>query len=454
MPPNILLITADDLNASVPGCFGGVSGATPRLDGLAAEGMRFARAHVPVAVCQPSRSALMTGRRPHSNGAEGFEAIRDDVPVLPDVLRGAGYRFGILGKVDHLAPVERFHWQVIHTQAELGMGRDPLAYARAASAFISDAAHTSRPWFLLANAHDPHRPFHGSDDELNWWPQEVRDVVPAPSKIFGSGEADPPGFLPDHPLIRKEFAEYLSSVRRCDDVIGALLDVLEGSGQAEETVVIFLSDHGMPFPFAKANCYVQSTQTPLVIRWPGHIRPGVIEVSHFVSTLDLFPTFCTMAGVEAGAALELDGRCLTPLFAGERQSDRTQMVTMFHETAAKERYEMRAIQTAESLYVWNHWSDGQREYRAENMFGLTWNSMLAAGAADPALNERNKFYVKRQPEEFYDLIEDPHALQDLTDRPSRRSQVENLRHELLKDLQVHGDPLAGAFGDFMYEAEG
>ncbi|GAA1023651.1 sulfatase atsG [Acrocarpospora pleiomorpha] len=446
MTPNILLITADDLDATVPGCFGGTANTTPRLDRLAAEGMRFLRAHVPVAVCQPSRSALMTGRRPHRNGAQGFEPVLDEVPVLPDLLRPVGYRFGILGKVSHLAPQERFGWDTVRTEEQLGTGRDPQAYARAAAEFIADAA---RPWFLLANAHDPHRPFHDSETEHAWWPEETRTDVPPPSKVFDPEEADPPGFLPDLALVRKEFAEYLSSARRCDDVVGAVLDVLDASGQAGNTLVIFLSDHGMPFPFAKANCYVQSTRTPLVIRWPGHIAAGRTEGSHFVSSLDLFPTLCTAAGVDAGP--DLDGRCLTSLFTGGRQAGREHMVTVFHETAARERFEMRAIQTAEQLYVWNAWSDGDRSYRAENMFGHTWPAMLKEGTENSEMARRNEFYRTRCPEEFYDLTGDPHALDNTAGTGRHRKERDELRSLLLADLQSHGDPLADAFARFAAE---
>lgn len=94
--PNILFITADDMEGTTPGAFGGQNDVTPALDALAASGAVFERAHVPIAVCQPSRSAMMTGRWPHRNGAEGFEPIDDDVPVLTRLLADVGYRAGIL----------------------------------------------------------------------------------------------------------------------------------------------------------------------------------------------------------------------------------------------------------------------------------------------------------------------------------------------------------------------
>ena len=104
--PNLLLITADDLNYDSVAAYGcAVPGVTPNIDRLAREGLRFTRGHVTIAVCQPSRSVMMTGRYPHHNGARGFEPIRDDVPTLPDELRKAGYLNGILGHPPSLCSV-------------------------------------------------------------------------------------------------------------------------------------------------------------------------------------------------------------------------------------------------------------------------------------------------------------------------------------------------------------
>ena len=112
--PNILLITADDMNWNAPGCFGGrTPDITPNIDRLASEGVRFEHAHITIAVCQPSRSVLMTGRYPHRNGAEGFQPINTSVPTLQEQLKEAGYLQGILGTVKHLAPREKYKWDMV-----------------------------------------------------------------------------------------------------------------------------------------------------------------------------------------------------------------------------------------------------------------------------------------------------------------------------------------------------
>jgi len=417
-PVNVLLITLDDMDAGTPGIFGGPPGVTPRIDALAGEGMVFRRAHVAAAVCQPSRSAIMTGRWPHRNGAEGFEPIADGVPLLTTLLAEQGYRCGILGKVTHLTPIERFGWDTAIDMPELGMGRNPEIYGAQAREFFSGAE--GRPWFLMANAHDPHRPFHGSIDEHQRWSAEQRATYPDPSGGLDVSDVAPPGFLPDLPGVREEFREYLASSRRADDVAAAVLDALDASSQAGRTLVLFLSDNGMAFPFAKANCYLRSTLTPFIVRWPGVVEPGSVVQDTFVSMLDLFPTVCDVLGIDPG---DVDGQSLMPLLTGSGSAGahRDKVFSVFHETAMKSRFEMRCVQDARWGYIWNAWSDGKTTYRAENMMGLSWAAMTAAAKADP------------------------HALRNLAESREHAGERDAARHALSEWMSTVGDPLGDRF---------
>jgi N-sulfoglucosamine sulfohydrolase len=433
---NVLLITADDMDAGSPSSFGGPAGITPHLDALAAAGRRFTRAHVVAAVCQPSRSAIMTGLVPHRNGAEGFEPINDGITLLTDLLAKAGYALGILGKVDHIAPVERFGWELKRSMRELGLGRDPEKYGQAAAEFFAQAG--DRSWFLMANAHDPHRPFHASEQERQKWSEEERAEIPAPSRTFAPGEAELPGFLSDVPGVRQEFAEYLASVRRCDDVVGAVLEALEATGQADDTLVLFLSDNGMAFPYAKANTYLRSTLTPLIVRWPGHLEPGTVDETTLVSSLDFFPTFCDVLGLEAPR--DLDGVSLHELWEDGTPLARDTMFTVFHETSAVKRFEMRCAQDRRWGYIWNQWAGGDRRYRAENMDGLSWPAMTEAAEHDPVVAERVRFYLERAPEELYDLEADPFGLRNLAGDPAHAEALDDFRGRLRDWMIEHGDP--------------
>jgi N-sulfoglucosamine sulfohydrolase len=388
----------------------------------------------------------MTGLWPHRNGAEGFEPINDGIGIINDLLKENGYLTGILGKVQHLQPVERFGWDLAVDMGDLGMGRNAEKYQSATEEFLARAMGEGRSWFLMANAHDPHRPFHGSEAERNFWPEEKRALYPAPSKVFKADDVEVPGFLPDLPDVRTEYAEYLSSARRCDDVVGGVLRALEQSGMADDTLVVFLSDNGMAFPFAKANCYLRSTLTPLIVRWPGVTRAGSENEEAFVNMLDLFPTFCDAAEIPVPEGL--DGHSITRLLRNEQNLDdraRNKIFTVFHETAGKNRYEMRCVQDDRFGYIWNAWADGVTHYKAENMWGLSWNAMSEAAKTDSSIRLRSDFYLHRSPEELYDYATDPDCLDNLAERPEFAGILADQRASLQAWMESTGDPLSGTY---------
>ena len=436
--PNILLITADDMNWDSPSCFGGqTADITPNIDRLASAGMRFGHAHITIAVCQPCRSVLMTGRYPHRNGAEGFEPINTSVPTLQEKLHEAGYFNGILGKVAHLAPAQKFPWDFVKRPQDLCWGRDPKLYYESATSFFEEAASKGRPFFLMANSHDPHRPFHGSLQERNRFKQNL-SRIPKPSRTYGTEEVQVPGFLPDLPQVRKEIAQYYSSVRRCDDTVGAIMRALRESGQAENTLTMFLSDNGMALPFAKTNCYLHSTRTPWIVTWPGKVEPGSVDRRHFISSIDFMPTALDAAGVEQPEGM--DGFSFLPVLLGRRQQGRDTVFTQFHQTAARRRYPMRCIQNRRFGYIFNPWSDGRRVFLNESQSGLTFNAMRAAAETDPQIAARVRLFQYRVVEEFYDFQDDPDALHNLIDEPRYRDEIDTMRQQLLDWMKRTNDP--------------
>ncbi len=427
--PNILLLVADDLNCNSVGAFGcKVPEVTPHIDALAAEGIRFDYAHVNISVCQPSRSTWMTGRYSHHSGGEGFFHLRKpNIPILPQLLRDAGYRVGILGKLQHSTPYGNFKWDLQQDQPQLGQGRNPRVYHDFATEFMRQSKEAGRPFFLMANSHDPHPPFFGADSAA-WYQAKNAPSAVKPSRVYQPQEITVPGFLPDLPEVRKELAQYFSSVRRCDDTVGAVLEALRENGAEQNTLVLFLSDNGMSFPFSKANCYLQSTKTPWIMRWPGMIKPGSVDSEHFISGIDMMPTFLEAVGLPQPA--EMDGRSFLPLLHGEKQDRRDLVFTQFYQTSGKQNYPMYCVQSRRFGYLYNAWSDGQREYRNNAMGGLTMKAMTKAAASNKAVAERVNFFFKRVPEEFYDFEQDPDALHNLIDDPKYKDEIGNMRQAL------------------------
>lgn len=457
---NILFITADDMNYNTPGVTGCLTpDITPNIDRLARDGVRFVHSHVTVAVCQPSRECLMTGRYPHRNGATGFYPIRQDVPTLQESLKASGYMLGIMGKVTHLKPDAKFPWDFKHDANELGNGRDPALYYRFTKEFLQQSKDSGKPFFLMANSHDPHRPFAGSDQEAQRPAKQAKKAkkakkteaaadadgnvtggrYPAPNRIYKPEEIAVPGFLPDLPDIRKETAQYYSSAHRCDQTVGEVLRALKESGLEENTLVMFLSDNGISMPFAKSNCYLTSTRTPWIVRWPGKVKAGVVDDRNFISGIDYMPTILDAAGLPLPEGM--DGRSFLPLLKGGEQKGRDRVFTCYNDNSGGRHYTMRCVQTKRFGYIYNAWSDGKYAYRVEPMGGLTFAAMERAAKEQKPVAERVQMLLYRVPEEFYDFEADPNALRNLVADPKYADDVAQMRQEIVAWMELTKDPL-------------
>ena len=260
--------------------------------------------------------------------------------------------------------------------------------------------------------------------------------------MYKADEIEVPGFLPDIPDVRKEIAQYYSSVRRCDDTVGAVMRALRESGQARNTLTMFLSDNGMALPFSKTNCYLHSTRTPWIASWPGRTKPGAVDKRHFISGIDFMPTALDAAG--SSKPRGMDGFSFLPVLLGKQQGGRDKVFTQFHQTSARRRFPMRTVQDHRFGYIFNPWSDGQRTFRNESQSGLTFKAMRAAAATDSDIAARVKLFQYRVVEEFYDFQNDPDALNNLADDPKYRNEIEKMRGELLLWMKRTADPAMAA----------
>jgi len=429
---NVLLFTADDMNGDSLGCYGcKVPDITPNLDRFAAQGMRFEWAHVNVAICQPSRGVLGTGRYSHRSGVTGFYHTDRDIPTIMESLRSAGYLTGILGKVRHSTPKANYQWDFSHDQSELGQGRDPMRYHQYCQEFLGRCRKDGKPFYFMVNSHDPHRPFH--DPRHPPFPGEAA----TPSRMYSTNEVKVPGFLPDLPGVREEISRYFNSVRRCDDTFGMVMKALKEAGFEDSTLVMFLSDNGIAVPFAKCNCYLASTHTPWVVRWPGMVRPGTMDSRHFISGIDFFPTIMEALGLPQPTGL--DGVSFVPLLKGGTQKGRDKVFTQIDHKAGGGFVPMRCVQDKHHGYIFTPWSDGAFRYRNNNE-GMSMKAMEEAAKTDPWIASRVALFRYRVPEEFYDLEKDPSALHNLIENPQYAGVVATMRNEMLAWMKRTGDP--------------
>ncbi|MEQ9411776.1 MAG: sulfatase [Fuerstiella sp.] len=449
-PLNVLFITLDDMNRDSVGVYGArVPETTPNIDRLASEGLRFEHGHVTIAICQPTRAVWMTGRYPHNSGALGFNRINAEVPTLPETLRASGYYTGILGKTEHVVPSRKDAFEYSRARTELHNGRNQELYGRFVAEFLTTAKKTNRPFFLMVNTHDPHRPFDNRKAAVDRKPMKVvagsrknkvkyQGDFPAPSRIYGPDEIVVPGFLPDLPEIREEIAQYYSSVRRADDVVGRVLGQLESAGFAQNTLVMLKSDHGIPVPFAKTNVWRHSTLTPWIVRWPGVVKPGTHETQHLVAGIDFAPTI--LDALDLKPLSGMDGRSFLPVLKGERQQERDFVFTHINTIASGRSYVMRSVQGKRYGLIWNGWSDAETVFRNESMSGLTWKAMVKAAESDAAVAARVQHYRHRVPFEFYDYQADPDALHNLIDDPAQQAAINDFRTRMAALMRATNDP--------------
>ncbi len=453
---NVVLITVDDMNCDSVGIFGcPIRGITPHIDRLARQGLRFEHAHVTIAICQPTRAVWMTGLFPHRNGALGFDPIRQGVPTLLEALKRGGYYTGILAKVSHVIPSRGSNWDVVVRANQLKTGRDPKLYHAHTARFLKQAAGSGRPFFLMANSQDPHRPFAGSSQERNRKLKNTKrrkgqkkaakpkQVFPSIPRTFTAKEIPVPGFLPDLPSIRQELSEYYASVHRADQIVGGVLRALDEAGVRDKTLVLFLSDHGMPLPFAKTNCWRHSTRTPWIIRWPGTVEPGQHDRRHMVAGIDLAPTILEAVGLPP--LPDIDGRSFVPVLRGQPQAGRDHVITHINRTAGKREFPMRSVTDRRFGYIFNAWADGKTVFRNESQSGLTMKAMQKAAAGNSIIAARVRLFLYRTPEELYDYDSDPDARHNLIDEPAHQQTVQRLRERLRKHMTATNDPQRLAF---------
>jgi N-sulfoglucosamine sulfohydrolase len=440
--PNLLIITVDDMSCDSVGAYGcKLKDTTPNMDRLAAQSFRFNYAHTVVGNCMPSRNVMWSGKYPHNNLIEGFRSITKEekkYPVLGEIVKDAGYFTGIRHKVSHSTPYSPFPWDIELGDERKDDAKNPESWGKAAAAGIGAAKKAGKPFCLLLNIADPHKPFYSEGKK--------GEVVPdknVPTKVFTAEEVPVPGFLPDDPAVRKELAMYYSSVRRADDSVGQILASLKASGEDENTIIVFLSDHGMPLPFAKTQLYHHSTRTPLMIRWPGVTKNGAVDDDHMISTVDLLPTILDMLQIAQPGGF--DGQSFAAVLKGEKQPERTMVFKEHNENSGGQNTPMRAVQTKDWLYIFTPWSNGTRVMSGATAGTVTCRQMRVLAKTNPQIAARIDLFDHRVPEEAYEVKYDPDALTNLIAKPEHAAQAAMLEKAMEDWMVKTNDPLLEVF---------
>ena len=401
--PNILYLHSHDTGRWVQPY--GYPVPTPNIQWLADQGVLFRKAFCVVPTCSGSRACLLTGQHGHSSGMLGLAhrgfSLRDYDHHIVHTLREAGYHSTLIGEqhiakrpdligFDEVIKIETTRVNEVVPAAARVLRRPPAS-----------------PFFLSVGFFETHREF--------FEPTSVRDTR----------YSLPPANLPDTPETRRDMAAFKASARSLDQGVGAVLDVLEETGLADDTLVLLTTDHGLAFPGAKATLYDRGLGVMLIVRGPGGFSGGKV-IDAMVTHLDIFPTLCELAGVPLKPWLQ--GSSLLPLLEAP---DRALHQEIFAGATWHAAYEpQRAVRTLRWKYI--------------RRFGDRDLPVLANCDDSPSKDVllRHGWGERRLPrEQLYDLVFDPNEAANLTDRGDAQPVLDDLRRRLDEWMAATADPL-------------
>lgn len=316
--PSFIFILIDDLGWKDLGCYGNEFYETPRVDTLAQQGMRFTQGYAAGNVCSPTRASILTGKYParlhltnwipkrkeaKPGEPDWTRHLRLEETTLAEALKSAGYVSACIGKW-HVG------WSEDHSPQRQGFADLPSTSCRPGTPdektdWITDdaedflEANKDKPFFLYLAYHAVHTPISADADVVAKYKSKAK-----------------PGNRPKNPT-------YAAMIEHLDSSVGRILDRLEALQIADRTVIIFFSDNGgvinftsnAPLRAGKGSAYEGGVRVPLIVRWPGVVKPGSVCEEPVIST-DFFPTLLEMAGVSRDLQCEWDGVSLVPLLKG------------------------------------------------------------------------------------------------------------------------------------------
>ena len=416
--PNIVWIVSEDQSDHF-GPYGEALAKTPNLDRMAGEGAMFTRAFVTAPVCSPSRSALVTGMYQTTIGAHNHRSGRGEVKIrlpgdvepVPAILRRAGYyvtngRFGDDGRLSRGKTDYNFEYA-----PDLYDGPDWAARA------------AGQPFFAQIQLRGGKRRNQRTLEPLGG--VRTRGIDPGKVKL--------PPYYPDHPALRRDWAQYLESVEHVDWEVGRILARLESEGVAANTVVFFLTDHGVSHARGKQFLSEEGAKVPLIVRAPGRVEPGMVR-EDLVAHIDVAASALAFAGIEVPGWME--GR---PLF-GPGATPRE------HVVSARDRCDetvdrIRSVRTARYKYIRNFVPERPHlqpnRYKDSKAIIQALRTLREEGALEDRL--ARMFFAERPQEELYDLQQDPWEMRNLAADADHRDTLLRMRSILESWIEDTGD---------------
>jgi N-sulfoglucosamine sulfohydrolase len=398
--PNIIWIVGEDMGPEL-GCYGDRNAITPNLDRLASEGARFTRAFTHAPVCAPSRSGLITGMYPTTIGSQHMRSQLLQPPrTFTSYLRDAGYFVAWPGKTD-------FNFKIPK------------------GAFDSTANWRTnlprQPFFAFVNLFETH------ESQIRAPQQKLRNNLARlkPGEFRAPERMQLPPYHPDTPETRRDLANYYNLCTTVDYHVGDILRLLENNNLATNTVVIFFGDHGRGLPRSKRWVYDSGIHVPLIVRWPGTIKPGTVR-EDLVSFIDFAPTMLALAG--ASIPTNMQGQ----VFLGPKTAPPRKYIFAARDRMDEAPDRIRTVRSKQFQYIRNFHPElpyAQRiDYMEEMPTMRVWRKLNYEGK----LNEAQKLFFRptKPAEELYDVEADPHEIHNLVGDSKYAAVLKELRGAL------------------------
>jgi len=409
---------------------------TPNLDKLASEGVRFTNAYCTSASCAASRSVILTGKFGHATGSYGHThdyhhfSTFDTIQSLPVMLEKAGYYTARIGKY-HLAPESVYHFMEV-------LPADPRSTFEMAEK-CKDVLNAEKPFFLYFCTDDPHR---GAPFESDPWylpnnfgnkPEGYPDVN---TVKYDPKDVIVPSFLPDTKECREELAEYYQSCSRIDQGFGKLMAMLQASGKAENTIVIYISDNGIAFPGAKTTVYEPGIKLPCIIKDP-MVQPKGLVNNALISWVDLTPTILDMTGVKSTE--NFHGRSFKNIIGEENPAGWDEIFAShtFHEITMY--YPMRVVRSKNYKLIFNTAYRLEYPFASDLWASSTWQSIYRNKVAVYG-KRKVQDYLFHPEFELFDLAADPDEIHNLASDKSYKAVLDSMQEKLKTFQRSTFDP--------------
>ena len=430
--PNVLMILSDDHSVPHLGCYGDKVVQTPNIDAFAREGMRFDRAYSTASVCNPSRASILTGQSPqrvHMTRLHG--PLPREYKTYYEYMREGGYATGVAGRNHHMDGGSDATWGTgIHKRNNLLTMAERVDFLHKGDQedgpgqfekFL-DGKPKNKPFVFQIGFSDPHLPWTATEIEKRYNPADVQL----------------PGFLPDTPQMRRMMVKYYAEISHADGIFEQIMRILDKRGLRENTMVVFMGDNGVSIPFGKMTLYQTGWHVPLIVRWPGHVKPGT-STDELISGVDFLATYLEAAGLPVPAGTE--SRSFLNLLEGKPHKGRDYVfgsrgwcVTM--DTG-------RALTSKTHSFIYNAWP----QFRRVDFYdppGYQFRRETAAGPVNPLVAA--KWERQSRPlYELFDLRKDPNELENLAGKPEVTSIQTTFMQVLSEWMEVSHDFLPPPF---------